>query len=548
VSLGVPQPATRRSPSRKRGFFTRGRVVVLALFLIASAAIGYQVYQSLAGPAVAPPTTVAIARGNITASIAAAGAVVPANLARLSFGVGGKLAALHVSVGTEVEAGQVLAEIDTAQLEIKLEQTRSSLRTAEIRLRQLRAGSREADVVAAQAAYDSALARYNELAAGSSVVDIMSAEQAVLNAQSGLQKAELDLARLVAGLSEEERLVARADLEKKEAALSKAQGDYDRVAWREDIGSRPEAINLQQARIDYEAALANYRIKTAAAMPADIAMAEKGIESARAALASAEARLTLLRAGPKPADVEAARSNLASARAGLLGRTEGPTTEELELQEEQIIQAQIAVRQAELDLASAKLVAPFSGIVASATGSAGEQVSSGTSVITIIDPRAVRVEANVDEIDVAKLAVGQAALVTFESLPNERFEGRVAAIAPTAVVQQGVVSYLVAVAIDNGARTLPAGMTAAVTFVVDQKDDVLLVPNRAIRAQAGGRTVHVMTANGPEARTVRIGLSGEQMSEVLEGLQEGEAVMVNPSSTTAPSIRVGGMPITPAAR
>ncbi len=512
---------------------TRGRVLaVMAVFLL-SFAIGYSGYQRVAAAPPAASTTVPVTRGTITASVAASGTVVAAKQARLSFGVAGRLKSLNVSVGDSVSAGQVLAELDTTSLEIKLEQSQSSLRTAQTKLQQLKNSVKDVDVAAARAAYESALAKYNDLLAGPSAAELKSAEQAVISAQANLQKAEQSLADLKAGPTPDEVVVAKADLEKKQAALQKAQGDYDKVAWRADVASRPEALALQQATIDYQVALANYNQKMAGAKPEEIALAEKNVEGARAALESAEEKLAQLKAGPKAADLEAARSNLASAQAALANKTAGPSAEEIALQEEQIKVAQIAVRQAEIDLASAKIVAPYAGVVAAIASNVGEQVGGGTAVITLVDPQAVRIDATVDEADVGKVAVGQTAEITFDALPNERFAGKVLAVAPSATVQQGVVTYQVSLQIEQRGRTLPAGMTANVSLIVAQKDNVLMVPNRAIRTQGRARVVEVETAAGTyERRQVRVGLSNDQMSEIVEGLSEGEQVVI-PSTTTA---------------
>lgn len=548
MSVDGPQTLTPVSRPRRRARLPRGRFVAAAVGLLIIVAIGYSCLQRGGASPAAAPASVPVARGTITASIAASGTVVTTRQAKLSFGVSGRLESLSVAVGDAVAAGQTLAAIDTAALEIKLEQAKSSLRTAEVKLQQLKAGTREEDVAAARAAYESALAKYNDLVAGPSAADLKAAEQAVFSAQANLQKAEKDLADLKAGPTQDDVVVAKADLERKRAALQKAQGDYDRVAWLPDVTARPEALALQQATIDYEAALANYNLKMSGATTADIALAEKNVESARAALAGAEEKLAALRAGPKAADVEAARSNLASAKAALVAKTGGPTAEEIALQEEQIKQAQIAVRLAELDLANAKLVAPFDGVVAAIAANVGEQVGGGTAVVTLVDPRAVRVDATVDEIDVASVAVGKAAEVTFDAMPNEAFTGQVVAIAPSATVQQGVVSYQVSVQIEPGERTLPVGMTANVRIILERKDGVLVVPNRALRVQEGVRVVEVDKGQGTlETRQVRVGISGDQMSEIVEGLSEGERVVVPGAATPQRGFgATGGVMVRPA--
>ncbi|MCL5111182.1 MAG: efflux RND transporter periplasmic adaptor subunit [Chloroflexi bacterium] len=530
-------PAARAAALPRTTGLGRGRLLALAIVFLITTVVGYRVYQfSTPAPAAAPQTQ-PVRRGSIAATVVASGTVATSKQAKLSFGTSGRLKSMNVAVGDTVTAGQVLAELDTSTLEIKVEQARSSLRVAETKLQQLRSGSKDVDVAAAQAAYASAVAKYNDVLAGPALADIKSAEQAVLSAQANVEKAQKDLTTLRDGPTQDEIVTAKASVEKAQAALAKAQGDYDKIAWRADAAARPEALALQQATIDYQSALANYNIKMAPPKPEDLGVAEKTVQGAQAALVAAQEKLATLQAGSKESDLQAARSSLASARSALASKTDGPTPEDLALQLEQVTQSQLSLKQAELDLAGAKIVAPYSGVIAAVVPNVGEQVS-GTA-ITIVDPTAVRIDATVDETDVGKVLPGQTAQITFDSLPNDRFNGKVIAVAPSATVQQGVVSYLVSVQFDPGKRVLPSGMTASVTVVTEQKDNVLLVPNRALRTQNRARVVQVQTANGLEARPVTVGLSNDTLTEVTSGLQEGETVVL--PATTASAARIPGM-------
>ncbi|MHB1132722.1 MAG: efflux RND transporter periplasmic adaptor subunit [Chloroflexota bacterium] len=538
----MPLLTTTALPTpRRRGFRVgRGQLLAVLLVFLACAGIGYAVYPNLTPAAPVPQTTATVQRGSIAASVAASGIVATARQARLSFGSGGKVKSVGVAVGDAVTAGQTLAELDTSALEIKLEQARSSLRTAQTKLQQLRAGSKATDVAAAQAAYESALAKYNDLAAGPAAADVKSAEQAVLSAEASAQKAANDLAALQAGPTPDELIQAKAQVEKAKAALEKAQAEYDKVAWRPDVAMRPEAVALQGATIDYQAALAAYNVKMAPPLAEEITAAEKSAASAQAALASAQERLAVVQAGAKNSELEAARSSLASARASLASKTDGPSPEDLLLQEEQIRQAQLSVRQAEMDQANGKIVAPYNGVIATMTLNVGEQVGGGAAAITIVDPQAVRIDATVDESDVSKVVTGQAAQVTFDSLAGQIFPGKVTAVAPVATVQQGVVSYLVSLQFDTRGRTFPTGLTASVSIITEQKNDVLLVPNRALRTENRQRVVSLQGEGGTVAsRPVRVGLSNDQFTEITEGLREGEVVVI--PTTTARPAGMGGM-------
>lgn len=508
------------------------RVAILLAAFLVSVGIGYLGYQRVfASSAPATPVQMAtVTRGTIAATVGTTGSVVPNRQAKLTFSSSGTVSEVAVSLGDKVKAGQVLARLDTGTLENKLAQAQSSLRAAQIKLEQLKTGGTPEEIAAAKASLASAQAKYNDLVKGPSEGDVKAAEQAVASAQANLTKAQSDLAKLKAGPSQDEITVVKADLEKKQAALVKAQADYDKVAWRGDIAARPEAVALQQATSDYQVALANYNIKMAQPKPEDIAVAEKAVESAAAALASAQAKLDQLRAGPTAADVQSAKAALESAKAQLAVKTGSPSPLDLAAAEEQVKQAELSVRQAETDLAKASLTAPFDGVVAAVSLNVGEQSSNG--FITLVDTSSVRIDVTVAEADLGKVSLDKTALVTFDALPGTQLQGKVVAVSPNANVQQGVVSFPASIKLDTQGVYLPAGMTASVSIVVEQKDNVLMVPNRAVKTQGRTRVVEVETDGKTEMRPVTIGLSNDQMTEIVDGLQEGDRVVI-PMTTSA---------------
>jgi macrolide-specific efflux system membrane fusion protein len=217
------------------------------------------------------------------------------------------------------------------------------------------------------------------------------------------------------------------------------------------------------------------------------------------------------------------------------------------------------------------------------TGS-GSGNNSNSGAITVVDTGKIRVDVQVDEADIANIAVGQPATVAFDALANRRYTGQVIALAPSGTTSQGVVGYQVSIALDRAAgpgagraagarpgnaeraqqRARPAdgdapaegqgagdpirevrpGMTATATITYAQRDDVLHVPNRAITRQGRDRVVQVATANGGESRKVQIGMANDQVTEITDGLQEGDEVIIPTTSTRAaiPGARQGAAP------
>jgi multidrug efflux pump subunit AcrA (membrane-fusion protein) len=124
--------------------------------------------------------------------------------------------------------------------------------------------------------------------------------------------------------------------------------------------------------------------------------------------------------------------------------------------------------------------------------------------------------------------VGQDALITLDAFPDVEQKGRVSRVEPLGQVTQGVVSYAVRVTVTSSEVPLRPNMTALVDIVVDRKEGVLVVPNRAIKRESGGRRyVQVLVGSELVQRFVTTGLSNELVTEVAEGVEEGEEVVVS---------------------
>ncbi|MCL5076327.1 MAG: efflux RND transporter periplasmic adaptor subunit [Chloroflexi bacterium] len=533
--------APKSTALRLRPEWVRRRWFVALVIIALVGLAGYLGYQRMAAPTAVTGQviTVPVRKGSLISTVSATGSVVADKQAKLTFTSASRLKELKAKMGDEVKAGQPLAALDTTQLEINLAQAKAALRISQIKLEQTKAPEA---IAAAQAAYDSAMAKYNALVASPTAADLKAAEQSVASAQANLQNAEANLAELKASPSPDDIRKAELNLEQAKNNLWAVQVNRDGIKGDpRNPDYKKVAADAQVAAAETSVAQAqlNLEVVKSGPKPEDLATAEKNVQSAQAALAAVQARLDQLKAGPTAADLATAKSAIANAKVQLVELTQGSVPTDIALAEEQVKQSEAAVKQAELNLANATIVAPFDGVVAAVGANVGEQVSSATPIVTLVDPKAVRVDATVDENDVAKLGLGKSAQITFDALPGKRFSGKVTAIAPSGTMQQGVVTYLVSISLDSAGTNLPIGMTANVSITVDQRDNVLMVPNRAIRIQGRERIVEVLVNGQPEKRAIRVGLSNDQFTEVVEGLKEGEEVVL-PTTTTAP-VRVPGM-------
>src|SRR5207245_2068074 len=149
----------------------------------------------------------------------------------------------------------------------------------------------------AQSEVTKAANNVSKLEAGAMPADLAVAGAAVDQARAQLERAQAQLAALKQPPPQDEVITARAALEKARANVQRAQAEYDKIAWRPDAAGRPEAVALQQATSDLQAAQANLNLKSQGARPEDVTAVEKAVQSGEENLRGAQARLDQLRAG-----------------------------------------------------------------------------------------------------------------------------------------------------------------------------------------------------------------------------------------------------------
>ncbi len=190
-------------------------------------------------------------------------------------------------------------------------------------------------------------------------------------------------------------------------------------------------------------------------------------------------------------------------------------------------QARIDAAQATLNLA--RVTAPFSGIVTESYPLPGDQVGAGATAFRIDDLSSLLVDVNVSEVDINSVAIGQPVMLTFDAILGREYHGLVVEVAQTGTISAGVVNFRVTVELTDADSLVKPGMTAAVNITVRELDDVLLVPNRAVRLSDGARVVYILENNLPVKKTIRLGSSSDTMSVLAGGdVQEGDAVILNP--------------------
>lgn len=490
-----------------------------------------------------------VERGALSASVAATGSVEPRAEAVLSFETSGRIVELSIQENDAVKKGQVLARLDTARLAQSVLQAKAALSGAQAQLDKALTGPRPGEIAAAEAAVAAAQA-----GVAAAQADLDRAEAQLAQVQAGPSEADLTIAQSVVDSAQAqlEQLLAGPDAQSVE--IARLNWDLSRNAlWQAQL--ERDAIQGRAGVPDYQKDLANAAVN-AAETSARIAqlqyeLAGKGasdeaIRISRAAVRQAQAQMDKVQAGASAAEVamaqagvdavraqlQAAQAQAAQAQAQLEILQIGASEADIALAQAQVDQAQATLRQSELALDGAAIVAPFDGVVAVLYADLNDLIAPNAPVIALIDAQSFHVDVSVDEADVGQIAMGQNVEFTLDAFRDEKLTGQVAYIAPTATLDLGVVSYLVRISIEPTEVTLRSGLTANASIITDVRCNVLLVPNLAVAidAETGRKYVDRRTPIGVERVEIQTGLTNELFSEVVAGLEDGDAVAVSSAS------------------
>ncbi|RKY20639.1 MAG: hypothetical protein DRQ55_06980 [Planctomycetota bacterium] len=289
-----------------------------------------------------------------------------------------------------------------------------------------------------------------------------------------------------------------------------------------------------------------------------------GLASARARLSAAQARVA--EAQVRLDDPELTFAQRESARLGELFRTGDVTQKEFDDAEQrletvrfriQLVRANLEVLRSSVQEATANLAAseadvqrsetslreatirsPIDGVVLTRDKDVGDGVSSlltaggnATQIMTLGDLSSMYIEARVDEVDLGRIQVGMPALVAVDAHRGRELSGQVERIAPAGSVDNnGIVTFEVRVTVQDPDGLLRPDMTADVRLVLRRADGVPVLPQRAVSRAGKGWQVQVVTGEGEGARSVlrpvTLGLSDGLLTEIVEGLSEGERVLL----------------------
>jgi HlyD family secretion protein len=468
------------------------RWIITAIIVgVVAALVGFVGLPAMNARAQAANTTYqtqALATGNITATVGATGNVHSAQSVQLSWQTTGTVDKVNVTLGQQVKAGDVIAELAQTSLPQNVISAQAQLTT---------------DQEALNTLLNSTTPRANAEQA------LITAEQNLVNAQKAAQSKSFQVA------SPQTISIAQAQLIQAQAALDDATTIYNRNKNRSsnDPIFASALSQFAQAQQKFQQAQYNLQYDQSLPDPLTVQASNAAVDVAQAAVQDAQTNWDKVKNGPNPADVAAA-------------------------------QAKVAADQATID--QARIVAPISGTITAVNSQVGDLVAQGATssggstaiAFEIDDYSHIYTDIQVSEVDINNVKKSQPVQVTFDAIPGQTYQGAVSNISQVGVVSSGVVNFDVTVEINSKDPQIKPGMTASANIVTQQLTGVPIIPTRAIRAINGRQVVYVLRNGAPTPVTVTLGASSTAGSQLVRGnLNIGDPIILNPPSATTTTNR-----------
>lgn len=471
-------------------------LTVLVLSVIAIIAIQFAQYQRAAGQAAANATNIVqdeatVELQDLSVTVSATGPVSPIRQVALVFELSAPVREILVKEGQAVNQGDILARLDTTDLDNALTNAEIALQSQQVAYDALTVPARDVDIAAAQAVVNVALAQ----SAGASL---------------GADANQLEIARIQAEIARNQLWQAQLQRDAGPAQIEQIREQAAALGFDSGIGPPPnpaDDVNPQIKQAENGVQLADVNLTGVENQPADVA----ALSAANAQLVAAQAQLDRL--------------------------LNGPTDLQLQVADTQLQMAQLALDSARVTANRGVLTAPFDGVIADNNLVVGELPPATSAAIQLVDPSSYYVDVAVDETDIVKLQVGQKVNLTLDALPGAEISGVVSRVAVTPVRAGQLVTYPVRITLDATTEPVRIGMTATATIVVDQLQDVPTVPNRFIRIDRATQQAYITIrrADGAfEELPVELGVRNETDSQIISGIDAGQKVVLLPRGSFNP--------------
>lgn len=476
------------------------------------------------------------------------------------------LTQMNVKLGQAVPAGFLVAKVDDTSAYVSLQQAEASLTSAQANYNSVVNGATETDVATARRSVESA-----QISLQNSENNLTSVTQqqstAVANAlhtllssgTSAIQNTTYPFTS--AGISSSDAPVISGSYSGSATGtyFIVQQGSYFSVSGIENAPMQkvtagvPANLGTQGLYITFNNT--NISAEWNVSLPNPISASYvSNLSSYNAALFNQQQALATAQN-----QVASAKLSLGNAQDSLSKLLSPPQEKDIASAKAQLINAQANLRNAQNNYNNTKIVAPFAGQIAAVNAQKGDQVTNSTVIATLVTQSKIAT-VTLNEVDAAKVQVGDDATLTFDALPDLSITGKVSQVDLIGTVSQGVVNYNVQIGFDTQDDRVKSGMSVSAAIITDTKPNVLSVPSTAVKKANGQSYVSIVennniaTQNGntvtlkssPKIQPVSVGISANSLTEITDGLNEGDIVVSktitsqSTQSSGSNSIRVPG--------
>jgi HlyD family secretion protein len=509
-----------------RGLGTMWKII----YGIAIVIILFAVYHIWSASKTSPYQFVTVARGTITEAVNVTGNTTPVESLDLAFQNGGTIAAVNYPVGSTVHTGDVIARLDTQALRAQLAQAQANVDAAQATLENLRAGATPQSVAVSQAAVASANQTLTNAYSGISNIlssGYSSANDAVRNQLSAMfSNPETNNPQLAFAINDSQT-VNNIQLERIQAsaALNSWQSELAEITTASPSSTLDAALTDAAQYLATTKALlgdVSNAVTEATALPTATATSYKN--SVTTATNEVNAALTNVTTAIQ--SLSSQKIAVTQAEAQLAVTQAGSTPQAIAAQQAQVEQAQASLQGVQVQINEASLVSPIDGVITVQNAKVGQIAAPGATLVSVISGDNLEVDADVAEVDIGKVSVGDPVAMTFDAFPGQTFTGKVFYIDPAQTDISGVVDYLVKVSFDAVDAQMKSGLTANLDIMTRTDQNALILPQYAVIQNASGTFVETVSGKTASQIPVTLGIQDQNGNvEIASGVTAGEQVV-----------------------
>ena len=522
----------------KNYIITHKTISIIALIIIL--VIGYWGYKKITNTSGETRyVTSVVEKGTIISSVDGTGQVSASSQVDLKTKASGDIVYIAVTGGQKVSAGTLIAQIDAKDAQKSLRDAELNLESAKLSLEKLKIQNSDTNLNSdLTKAYDDGFTAVSDAFLDLSTV--LSGVDSILveaNLSDNATRMSGQTATNYRNQAENLYYTANTAFQKNRSNFSTIDRNSSKLSIENIINETYNTVKILTDTIKSTKSFVDYMI--------DDTGRSSDFSSAQSSLST------------YASIINGHFSSLFSAQQNIKNNKETSSTSNLDIKSSELSvqQKENALQDLKDNLADYYVRAPFDGTIASVAVEKADSVSSGTVIASLITKKQIA-EIPFNEVDVAKIKVGQKATLAFDAIPDLSISGEVAEIDSVGTVSSGVVNYNVKISFDTQDDRIKPGMSVSVAIITDIAQDVLVVPSSAIKTKNGISyietfdTALVAPTTGvqgsvsntlPTQQEVTVGISDDTSTQIISGLEIGKIIVTKTivgttSTTTTPSI------------